>query len=102
MATERIESGVEFDEDDWETSSLQDDDEERDPVTVGYVEEVSVLRDTGAINCCLVRKDLVPPGKFTGKTKWLRFADTEKRTEVPMAKIQWTRPTSEESWKQPA
>jgi hypothetical protein len=34
-----------------------------------------------------VRKDLVPPGKFTGKTKWLRFADTEKRTEVPMAKI---------------
>jgi hypothetical protein len=34
-----------------------------------------------------VRKDLVPPGKFTGKVKWLRLADTEKRTEVPMAKI---------------
>jgi hypothetical protein len=89
MATERIQTGVEFDEDDWETSSLQDEDDEKDPVTVGYVEgrEVSVLRDTGAINCSLVRKDLVPPGKFTGKTKWLRFADTEKRTEVPMARI---------------
>jgi hypothetical protein len=85
-----IQTGVEFDEDDWETSSLQDEDDERDPVTVGYVEgrEVSVLRDTGAINCCLVRKDLVPPGKFTGKTKWLKFADTKKRTEVPMAKVQ--------------
>jgi hypothetical protein len=90
MATERIQTGVEFDKDDWETSSLQDEDDERDPVTVGYVEgrEVSVLRDMGAINCSLVRKDLVPPGKFTGKTKWLRFADTEKRTEVPMAKVQ--------------
>jgi hypothetical protein len=52
MATERIQTGVEFDEDDWETSSLQDEDDERNPVTVGYVEgrEVSVLRDTGAIN----------------------------------------------------
>jgi hypothetical protein len=73
MATERIQTGLEFDEDDWETSSLRDEDDERDPVTVGYVEgqEVSVLRDTGAINCCLVRKDLVPPAKFTGKSKWL-------------------------------
>jgi hypothetical protein len=90
MATERIQTGVEFDEDDWETSSLLDEEDERDPVTVGYVKgrEVSVLRDTGAINCSLVREDLVPPAKFTGKSKWLRFADTEKRTEVPMAKIQ--------------